>query len=124
MREFEERIKTIHRKLGIPEEYESKCGIALQEEENDLVEIGNDMYGRPQRLAMEAADSWKAMKLQARKEGVYLSVVSAFRAIDKQTEIIQREIIPVFHMSRGIGRMIRNSHITRAVMRDAHVFMH
>ena len=67
MLEFEERIKAIHRKLGIPEAYESQCGLTLQQEENDLREIGKDIYGRPQSLGIEAAPSWEAMKSQAQK---------------------------------------------------------
>jgi D-alanyl-D-alanine carboxypeptidase len=103
MLEFEKRIKAIHRKLRIPEAYESHCGLTLQKEENDLTAIGNDIYGRPQRLAVEAAKSWNAMKFQAGKDGVCLRVVSAFRDVDKQTEIIQRKI----DSGRSISEILR-----------------
>jgi len=92
MLEFEERIKAIHRKLGIPEAYQSRCGLTLQKESHALIEIDKDIYGRPQRLALKAAKSWKAMKFRAVKDGVVLNVVSAFRNVAKQTEIIQKKI--------------------------------
>lgn len=99
MLEFEERIKVIHRNLGICHEYESKYGLILQEEETDLVEIGNDIYGRPQKLVRDAAELWKEMKFQAEKEGVVLYTVSGFRAVDKQAEIIQRKLDANQHLS-------------------------
>jgi D-alanyl-D-alanine carboxypeptidase len=92
MHEFKERIKLIHRELGIPAAYESEYGLVLQKEETVLIEIGNDIYGRAQRLAPAAADAWRAMKEHALKEGVVLNVVSAFRAVDKQSQIIQRKL--------------------------------
>lgn len=92
MHEFKERIKLIHRELGIPAAYESEYGLVLQKEETVLIEIGNDIYGRAQRLAPAAADAWRAMKEHALKEGVVLNVVSAFRTVDKQTQIIQRKL--------------------------------
>jgi len=45
MLKFEERIKIIHRNLGIYHEYENKYGLTLQEEETDLVEIGRPSAG-------------------------------------------------------------------------------
>jgi len=92
MQTYIQRINVIHRELGIPDNYECKYGLRLQYEENELVEIGNDIYGRLQRLVPVAANGWKAMKYQASKEGVILNVVSAFRAVDRQKEIIQAKI--------------------------------
>jgi zinc D-Ala-D-Ala carboxypeptidase len=87
-----QRINLIHRALGIPENYERDYGLSLQQEETELVEIENDIYGRFQRLAPVAANAWQAMKSRAGKEGVVLHVVSAFRTVDRQKEIIQAKI--------------------------------
>ncbi len=92
MKTYRHRIEIIHRELGIPESYERECGLALQKEEVELVEVGDDIYGRVQRLAPVAASAWKEMKSQAIKEGVVLNIVSAFRAVDRQAEIIQTKI--------------------------------
>ncbi len=92
MQIYIQRINLIHRELGIPESYESDCGLTLQQEEIELVEIENDIYGRLQKLAPVAASAWQAMKGQAEKEGVILNVVSAFRAVGKQKAIIQKKM--------------------------------
>jgi len=92
MLDFEKRVQLIHRSLGIPAEYENDYGLVPQIEAVVLVEIENDVFGRPQRLIPEAASSWRAMKAQAQEDGIILSVVSAFRSIEKQTEIIRKKI--------------------------------
>ena len=40
MLKFEDRIREINERLGIPDGYESKYGLLIQYEENSLVEIG------------------------------------------------------------------------------------
>jgi D-alanyl-D-alanine carboxypeptidase len=92
MEELKERIAAVHKSLGIPKEYENGCGLILQFEASDLAEIENDIYGRPQRLRPEAASAWRAMKGHAENEGIVLNIVSAFRTVDRQSEIIQRKI--------------------------------
>jgi len=92
MKKYIQRINLIHRELGIPENYEYQHDLLLQPEENKLIEIENDIYGRSQRLVLSAANSWKTMKSQALKEGVFINVVSAFRAVDRQKEIIQEKL--------------------------------
>lgn len=92
MLEYEERIEAIHRSLGIPVNYGNQYGPCLQPEENDLIEIGDDIYGRPQKLAKKAIKQWYAMKSRAEKDGIILNVISAFRTVEKQTKIIQQKI--------------------------------
>ena len=92
MEEYKKRISLIHHDLGIPESYESEYGLKLQKEEVELIEIGSDVYGRVQRLVPVAASAWERMKDHAQREGVTLDIVSAFRAVEKQNEIIQKKI--------------------------------
>ena len=92
MSDFKDKIKLIHEGLGISEDYEISCNLILQREEPHVTEIENDIYDRPQFLIPSAATAWKKMKDQASKENVILQVVSAFRSVDKQTEIVQRKI--------------------------------
>lgn len=89
---YKQRIFEIHKDLGIPENYEHAYGLPLCLEECNLVEIESDIYGRAQWLSPAAASAWRHMKFQAAKEGVILGIVSAFRAVEKQKEIIQRKI--------------------------------
>jgi D-alanyl-D-alanine carboxypeptidase len=90
--EFKNLIKSIHGSLGVPEDYQNEYGLTLQYEEIDLIEIENDIYGRPQIAARIIAEPWFQMKAQAENEGVLLNIVSAFRSVDRQKEIIQRKI--------------------------------
>ena len=92
MQTYKQRINQILRELGIPENYECDYGLSLQSEEAELVEIGNDIYGRLQRLEPAAANAWNEMKYQAVRDGIVLNVVSAFRAVDKQRDIIQKKL--------------------------------
>ena len=92
MKNYIQRINQIHRDLGIPENYERDFGLPLQYEETELVIIENDIYGRQQRLKPDAATAWNKMKKQALKEGVVLSIVSAFRTVNKQEEIIKNKL--------------------------------
>lgn len=56
----------------------------------ELAEVGAD--GREHYLVAEAAGAWRHMRDTAREEGVSLAIVSAFRSIDRQAEIIRRKI--------------------------------
>ena len=57
-----------------------------------LVEAGEDIYGRSQLLTRETFDSWKQMCQQAALDGVVLQLVSGFRDLDYQAEIIRRKL--------------------------------
>lgn len=56
----------------------------------ELVEIGAD--GREHSLVPEAAAAWRHMKDAALQDGVRLSIVSAYRSVDRQVEIIRRKL--------------------------------
>lgn len=91
MNDFLAHIKSIHKELGITENYEHRYRLKLQYEETDLVDVGKDMYGRPQKIAKVAVKPWLQMKEQAKREGIELNLVSAFRSVEKQAEIIRRK---------------------------------
>ena len=92
VQKYRERVELILRELGIPKSYERTYGHSLQSEEDELVEIGVDIYGRVQKLSPDAALAWKSMKTHAEKEGVILDVVSAFRSVNRQKEIIKKKL--------------------------------
>jgi len=56
----------------------------------EVAEIGAD--GREQRLIEPAAAAWRALKAAASADGIALSIVSSFRSIERQTEIIRRKL--------------------------------
>lgn len=56
----------------------------------ELAEIGVD--GREHFLVAEAARAWRHMRDKAQDDSVSLTIVSAFRSIERQAEIIRRKI--------------------------------
>ena len=57
-----------------------------------LLSIGPDIYQRDQRLLPGAAAAWRAMRDSAAREDVELQVVSAYRSVAYQEEIIRRKL--------------------------------
>ena len=92
MLKFEDRIREINDRLGIPDGYESKYGLSIQYEENSLVEIGRDVFDRKQFLSEDTAISWNNMRRNANNDGVQLDIVSAFRSVNKQVSIIESKL--------------------------------
>lgn len=56
----------------------------------EVAEIGDD--GREQRLIEPAAAAWRRLKAAASADGIALSIVSSFRSIERQAEIIRRKL--------------------------------
>lgn len=83
-------LSAIHQNLGIPPDYTDTTLLTVQTTPTDLVSIGVDVYGRPQRLREAAARAWTAMQQQAFLAGVEIQVVSAYRSLEYQVELIQR----------------------------------
>ena len=86
------RLKSIFEELNIPEEYFRTAKTPLCEEAQNLAEIGEDVFGRKQRLLKSVAVLWSQMKSAAQQDGVDIDVVSAFRSIDYQKQLIQRKL--------------------------------
>lgn len=66
--------------------------VARHEEATELVPVGLDVFGREQRLAPGAAAAWGAMREIAARAGVRLLLVSGFRSVARQREIVQRKL--------------------------------
>ena len=50
------------------------------------------MDGREHRLVPEAAAAWRRMKRAAAGDGIALSIVAAYRSVQRQTEIVRRKL--------------------------------
>ena len=92
MKNYRDKITLIHKDLGISDLYPNEFGLTLQFEENNLVDIGIDVFGRPQKLGVLASEAWESMRINAKDENVILNFVSAFRSVEKQTDILKRKI--------------------------------
>jgi len=57
----------------------------------ELVCVGRDVHGRDALLHPGAAEAWRCMATEAAGYGFTLLIVSAFRSIDRQTEIVRRK---------------------------------
>ncbi len=92
--QYIDRIRTLHARLGIPDDYEKQYRLWLQEEasESELVSAGLDVYRREQFLLAEVEKRWKVMRKAAQRDFVELSLVSCFRSVDYQTQIIENKL--------------------------------
>jgi len=78
--------------LGISEKSIATRGFRECREATDLevAEVGCD--GRTHLLVPLAAESWRKLKAAALGDGVSLFIVSAFRSVERQTEIVRRKL--------------------------------
>ncbi|MDD9889279.1 MAG: M15 family metallopeptidase [Gammaproteobacteria bacterium] len=89
---YRERLRSLHDALGIPANYMDTCALPLCEEPAELVDTETDFYGRPQRLTREAFNAWTAMKSAAASDRIEIFLISAFRDIDYQHDVIKRKV--------------------------------
>ncbi|MCY4041490.1 MAG: M15 family metallopeptidase [Gammaproteobacteria bacterium] len=85
-------IRRLHDELGIPSDYAEQSGLPAQDPPLSLVSVGEDMYGREQRLTPQAADAWRRMQSVATRDGVSLLLVSAFRPPAYQASLLRRKL--------------------------------
>ncbi len=78
--------------LGISSELITARGLRECEEASSLesAEVGTD--GRDHQLIPAAAEAWRCLKAAALVDGNALFIVSAFRSIDRQAEIVRRKL--------------------------------
>jgi len=66
--------------------------VPMVAEAADLVSVGPDHLGRESYLTPTAARAWTAMHEAARADGIELILISAFRGIARQTEILAAKL--------------------------------
>ena len=86
------RVQCILDELGVPQGLCAARALPVQEEarELELVEVGEN--GREYLLTPAAAAAWRALRAAAADDGVALKIVSAFRSVDRQTEIVREKL--------------------------------
>jgi zinc D-Ala-D-Ala carboxypeptidase len=85
----EDQIAEILRELGVSKNF--GAGKPFREA-TKLASIGEDIYGREQKLAPNAVSAWRKLKMAAEGDGVALQIVSAFRSVAYQRQIIERKL--------------------------------
>jgi len=78
--------------LGISDSVINSCKLPLCLEPEELVDTELDFYSRPQRLTPECFQAWTAMKLAAHESGVTIFLISAFRSIAYQHQLIAKKL--------------------------------
>lgn len=91
-RDYCRRIKEIHKELGIAEGYSHSCGLEIQPESDNLVDIEADVFGRQPQLDAGACQAWRKMRHSAQQEGIELRIISAYRSVAYQQNIFAKKI--------------------------------
>lgn len=84
------RIESIFSDLQIPANYSELRGLSPYPEARELVAV--DGGNPPKLLAVEAAERWQEMKRAAAGDGIGLILVSGFRSVDRQRELIEAKL--------------------------------
>jgi D-alanyl-D-alanine carboxypeptidase len=79
-------------RLGISPTLILQRGLTKHLEANDLVTAETEQSGREFSLTPDTATAWHCMKDAAQQEGVELLMVSAFRSVQRQIDIIQEKL--------------------------------
>ena len=89
---FGRSIAALNEQLGLPHDYGVRHRLPLQPEPKELVAAGPDKFARPQQMTVLALRAWDRMRAAAALDGVELQLVSAFRSVRYQAELIQRKL--------------------------------
>lgn len=100
---YRQRIEDILRTLGIPDDYGTSRGLSLQPEAGELVTARVVPDGREIRLAPPVAEDWHSLVQAAARDGVSVLLISGFRSVEYQRQIIERKLgrgIPIDQILR------------------------
>ena len=78
--------------LGIPNDYGRDPRRPRFAEASQLIDVEPNVLGTMQRLAPDTAAAWHKMKQSAARAGMQLLIVSGFRSISHQADIIRRKL--------------------------------
>jgi D-alanyl-D-alanine carboxypeptidase len=78
--------------LGIAADALAARGLVPCAEAAELEVVQIDEGGRDHRLAPAAAAAWRAMREAAAADGIPLKIISAFRSIARQAEIVRAKL--------------------------------
>ena len=78
--------------LGINSDLVDACELPLHEEAIQLVSAGLDVFEREQLVTATTLNCWQKMKVAAQKDDIELALVSAFRSVDYQCQLIRDKL--------------------------------
>lgn len=89
---YRQRIHRELHRLGIPMQWITDKKLPFYPEARELVLGDFNPEGRECLMTPGASRAWAAMKMAARGDGIVLEVVSSFRTIERQIDIIQAKL--------------------------------
>lgn len=101
--QFQATIDELHSVLGISPDYVNSCKLPLCYEPESLVDTELDFYQRPQQLTSPAFAAWSDMRRAATEQGLSLFLISAFRGVQYQHDVIARKL----RAGRSIKQILR-----------------
>lgn len=89
---IERQLAELHRTLGIPADYGVRHRLTIVPEASERVSVGLDIFDRGTLLAPDAARAWDAMRKDALRHDVRLQLVSGYRSVAYQTELLRKKL--------------------------------
>lgn len=86
------RVRAIFLELGIPADLPDTRGLQLWREPERLVDVMSPGAAKPFQLGPEAAAAWTILQTAATDDGVELRLLSGFRGLDFQAQLIRRQL--------------------------------
>ena len=80
------------KELGITAEMLDACVLPVYPEATRLVDAGQDMFGRSQQMTAPTRDAWLAMVEAATSMQIELQLVSAYRSVEYQCNVIRSKL--------------------------------
>jgi D-alanyl-D-alanine carboxypeptidase len=90
--ECPDRVKAILAALEIPLKSIAARSLVFHPDATDLVVAETGDNGKEHLLVPSAASAWRALKTSALADGIGISIVSAFRSIERQAEIVRTKM--------------------------------
>lgn len=91
-------LVALHEELGISRALLITRGLLAYGEAECLEVVERGADGREHLLLPMAASAWRALRAAAVADGITLFVVSAFRSIERQAEIVRRKLEGGMHI--------------------------
>lgn len=88
----QDAVKTILGSLGISPHTIAARSLVLYPEATELVVAETGENGRQHLLVPAAARAWGALRDAAHADGVVITIVSAFRSVERQAEIVRAKL--------------------------------
>ena len=85
-------LDEIHIALGIPEDYGTDPALPRYADAVELEDVELNFAGRMQCLVPDTAAAWRSMQQTALADGIELQLVSGFRSIAYQAELLQNKL--------------------------------